>query len=34
MNRYAAALLLIVAGVLSACGSADNDPAQVAPSKE
>lgn len=29
MNRYAAALLLvmIVAG-LSACGSADNDPAQ------
>lgn len=35
MNRYAAALLLvlIVAGLV-ACGSADNDPAQAAPSKE
>ena len=35
MNRYAAALLLVlvVAGLLG-CGSADNDPAQVAPSKE
>lgn len=39
MNRYAAALLLIVAGLV-ACGSADDPanvvekPAPVAPSKE
>lgn len=34
MNRYAAALLLVLlAAGLVACGSADNDPAQAAPSK-
>lgn len=35
MNRYAAALLLVlvVAGLVG-CGSAGDDPAQAAPSKE